>query len=59
MNCTICKRPIKLVPSAIERAAKYGGTPAQYSRLFNAHADCQLALRKKQTSELMARKKKP
>jgi len=29
MDCTICGRPIELVPSAAERAKKYGGKPKE------------------------------
>jgi hypothetical protein len=44
MNCTVCKKPIVLVPSASERAAKFGGKPADYTALFTSHPDC--AIRK-------------
>lgn len=57
MNCTICSKPIVLVPSATERAAKYGNTPAFYTRLFRQHADCQLKKRAEDTTELMRRLK--
>lgn len=53
MNCTICKRPIVLQPSAIERAAKFGGKPSDYTKLFTIHADCQLKARQEATSFLM------
>lgn len=50
MNCTICKKPIVLVPSASERAAKdvTGKTAAYYTSLFTAHPDC--ILRKRDTN---------
>lgn len=38
--CNICKQPIVLVPSAEERARKYGGTPEHYLRQFTAHGQC-------------------
>lgn len=57
MNCTLCKKPIVLVPSAAERAKKYGNTPAFYTSLFTEHADCTLAKRKADTSALMQRSK--
>lgn len=57
MNCTICAKPIVLVPSAAERAAKHGNTPAFYTGLFRQHADCQLKARAESTSELMGRLK--
>ena len=55
MNCTICHKPVVLVPSATERAKRYGGTPSDYTRLFPAHSACELAKRAADTSELMAR----
>lgn len=44
MNCTICRKPIVLIPSAEERAAKdvTGKSAAFYRSLFTAHAQCQL-----------------
>jgi hypothetical protein len=53
MNCTICGKPIKLVPSAKERARKYGGTARQYDELFTEHAECLIDKRQKETKELM------
>jgi hypothetical protein len=57
MNCTICHKPIVLVPSAAERAAKdtTGKTAAYYTGLFTEHAYCTLAKRKADTSALMRR----
>lgn len=55
MNCTICKKPVVLVPSAQERADKYGGTPESYARLFPTHSDCALAKREADTVALMRR----
>jgi len=52
-NCTICGKPVVLSPSAIERAKRHGGAPSDYTNLFDAHADCQLAKRKQDTSELI------
>ncbi len=59
MNCSHCGKPIVLVPSAAERAAKdVTGRPASYyTSLFTAHADCQLKARAESTSELMRRLK--
>ncbi len=45
--CTHCGKPIVLVPSAKERAEKYGGKPSDYTALFTIHAACQLELRNK------------
>lgn len=55
-NCTICGKPIVLVPSAKERAAKdtTGKTPAYYESLFTEHSDCVIAKRAVDTSALMA-----
>lgn len=55
MNCTICGKPIILVPSAAERAAKFGGKPSYYTGLFRQHSDCAIAKRQQETHELMAR----
>jgi hypothetical protein len=55
MNCTICNLPIVLVPSAAERANKFGGTAAHYTALFTEHADCALRARDAETSELIKR----
>ena len=41
-NCTICGKKIVLVPSASERAKKFGGTPSHYESLFTTHAACAL-----------------
>lgn len=45
MNCTICGKPIELVPSATERAEKYGGNPNDYTVLFTEHAACTIKKR--------------
>lgn len=44
-NCTYCKQPIILVPSAAERARKctQGLTAKQYTAMFTTHSDCQTA----------------
>ena len=55
MNCKQCGKPVELFPSAKERAAKYGGTPADYTRLFPYHTACQLQLREQRVRELMQR----
>lgn len=57
MNCTLCGKPVVLVPSAAERAAKdVTGKPASYyTSLFRQHADCLLAKRAADTSALMKR----
>lgn len=57
MNCTLCGKPVVLVPSAAERAAKdVTGKPASYyTSLFRQHAGCLLAKRAADTSALMKR----
>jgi len=54
-KCTICKKPITLVPSARERAEKFGGTPASYTALFTTHTHCFLQKRATDTKELIQR----
>ena len=57
MNCTICTKPIILVPSAQERSAKdITGRPASfYTNLFTSHTHCFLQKQKQETLELMKR----
>jgi hypothetical protein len=55
MKCTICGEEIVLVPSAKERAAKFGGAPSDYSNLFTTHAQCSLSQSNRETLELMRR----
>ena len=55
MNCTHCNRPIVLVPSASERAAKYGGKASDYIKLFTIHSNCQLIKRAEETKQLIKR----
>ena len=41
-NCTTCGKPIRLIPSAAERAKKdcTGKTAAYYENLFTQHIEC-------------------
>lgn len=57
MNCSICGKPIILVPSAAERARSdvTGKTAAYYTGLFTEHSECVVAKRTKETTELMKR----
>lgn len=55
MNCSICQKPIILVPSARQRAAKAGGKPSDYTKLFTSHAECMIAKREAETVQLMRR----
>ena len=56
MLCSICNKPIVLVPSATERSNKYGNTPAFYTSLFTTHSKCFLDKRAKDTKILMQRR---
>ena len=58
MNCTFCKRPIVLIPSAAERAAKdVTGRPASFfTSLFTEHSECTLEKRRRDMSEFLKRK---
>lgn len=56
MNCTICQLPIQLRPTAQERAAKYGGKPSGYTRLFTSHSSCELAKRNADVLALITRR---
>ena len=58
MNCTICGNPIVLVPSAAERAEKYGKTAAYYTSLFTEHGTCVVEKRERETVELIRRLRK-
>lgn len=55
MKCTICNQEIELVPTARQRAERFGGTPADYTRRFTEHAACILAKRKTDTEALVTR----
>jgi hypothetical protein len=55
MNCTICKQLIVLVPSAAERARKFGETAAYYTSLLTAHSHCTVAKRNQDVIDLMRR----
>lgn len=59
MNCTICGKPIVLVPSAAERAAKdVTGKPASYfTSLFTEHSLCAVRKRQADTLALMRNQK--
>jgi hypothetical protein len=53
MNCSICGKKIILVPSAKERAKRYGGKPSDYSKLFTEHHECLIQKREQDTIKLM------
>jgi hypothetical protein len=53
MKCSICKQEIELVPSAAERAKKFGGTASHYTHLFTEHAACIIQKRTAETLQLI------
>lgn len=53
MKCTICGKPVLLVPSAKERANKYGGKPSDYTKLFTEHSACVINKRNEDVLKLM------
>lgn len=55
MNCSICGKKIILVPSAKERAKRYGGKPSDYTNLFTEHSECLIQKREQDTIKLMRR----
>jgi hypothetical protein len=55
MKCTICGQEVILVPSAAERAKKFGGSPQDYTRLFPWHTQCILQKNSEEVSALIAR----
>lgn len=57
MRCTYCGRDIVLVPSAKERAKKYGKPAKHYTNLFTIHEDCQIQKRNAELSKLLTSKK--
>ena len=57
MNCTICGEPIVLVPSAQQRAERFGGLPSHYTKLFTAHGACQVKKREEDTLRLLKKQR--
>lgn len=53
MKCTICGTAIVLVPSAAERAARYGGKAEDYTKLLSTHGSCAVKKRSDESVELM------
>ena len=58
MKCTICGKPIVLIPTAKERADKdvTGKTAAYYTKLFTEHTECILRKREEDTLALIRKK---
>lgn len=52
-KCTICQKPIVLIPSAQERAKRFGGNATYYESLFTQHPECAVEKRSQATSMLM------
>jgi hypothetical protein len=55
MKCTICNKPIILIPSATARAEIFGGKPSDYTSLFKEHPKCIVDKRSEDTKTLMHR----
>lgn len=57
-TCSLCRKPIVLVPSAAERAARdtTGKTAAYYTALFDTHAQCALDKRSADTTALLKKR---
>jgi hypothetical protein len=53
--CGHCGKKIVLIPSASERAKKYGGKPSDYVKMFQYHADCTLKYRQSELSGLLVK----
>jgi hypothetical protein len=53
MNCVHCNKPIELVPSAAERARKWGGKASDYTNIFIEHTECLMRKNSEEVSELM------
>ena len=56
-KCTLCKKEIVLVPSAAERANRYGGNASDYTKLFTTHSECSIKKNKEDVSALIKRMK--
>lgn len=54
-NCTICGKPIVLMPSAAERARRHGGKPSDYTAMFTTHSHCAIAKRTQEAIDTMRR----
>lgn len=55
MNCSICGKPVVLVPSAVERSRTYGCSAKFFRSLFTTHTECALKDREECTIDLMRR----
>lgn len=52
-KCNICGKEIVLVPSAEERARKFGGKAQDYIKMFTSHSECIINKRREETSKLI------
>jgi hypothetical protein len=57
MDCKLCGKPIVLSPSAAHRAAKYGGEPEDYTKLFTVHSECAKSQNEAELLELLMRRR--
>lgn len=57
MTCKYCGKPVVLVPSAKERAKKFGKTPEFYRRLFPNHGACEVKAREEATRRMIRERK--
>lgn len=55
MACQYCNKPVVLVPSAAERAKRFGGKASDYTAMFPDHAACAIKHREQETVALMRR----
>lgn len=51
--CTICNKPVILIPSASQRAKCFGRKPEYYKNLFPNHSECIIKKRNNDTSKLI------
>lgn len=55
MDCTICHKPVILVPSARAKARATGQPASYFTRLNREHTECAIAKRDDETLALMRR----
>lgn len=53
MKCKFCNKDIVLIPSASERAKRYGGKPSDYVKLFTSHPACAIEQQNKEVYALI------
>lgn len=55
--CRICGKPVRLSPSANERARRTGEPASYYESLFPDHSTCVIRKNAEEVAELMRRRK--